>query len=284
MRLQTSLVFTMCLLFSTVSGFSVVEATSCASGYYFNTTLLECKACEVSNSQASADGTSCVCKPRYKATYDSTTQKLTTCTSCGTGYTFGPDRTKCYEGSSTVTAVNDVPACTVDNYIPYLTSAGTVNCRECPYGQYAIKQVTTGSCVKCPHPRQQYVSVNGQYKCTCSADTEYQDLDGTTTCILKTDTSKLTEYSPDVYINYRQVERPGTKSLSSAKVQSPFFSYYYKEAYYKCLVNLNITACQVLANMCVLNMYSQDSTMCKVIINIQSTLPTVSGQSYSEYA
>ncbi len=271
------------VLVAAAAGFSLQDPSSCASGSYFNTTLLKCTTCELANTQAAADNTSCECKPGYKAVYDDSTRKLTGCTACGTGYyTFGPDPTKCYTGSSSVTAnTNGQAACSADNYIQYITSSGTLNCRECPLGEYAVAGVTSGSCVKCPHPRQQYVLVSGTYKCTCQNDADYEDAG--TTCVLRTKYSSVPTDSSDYYISYRQIEKPGGSSLSSAKVLSPFFQTYYKEAYSSCVFDLNATGCEFLANMCVLSMYAVDTAMCKTILSIQSSLPAVSGESYSEY-
>ena len=278
MRLQQ---LYLALLLATVSAISVQDPRTCPSSQYFNLSYLACQACEVPNSQPNSEGDSCSCKPRYRAVFDAANQMLKSCEQCQIGFTFQGDPTQCYPATGSVVGVNNLPACAQDDYIPYLAKSGQIDCRPCPYGQFAVKQVTTGECIKCPHPRQKYGFVNSEYKCSCMNDTEYQDLDGTITCVLKSDANKLPDLTGDVYINYKQIEKPGG-AITSAKVRSPYLANNYREMYYKCLIYLNPTSCQSLANMCVMNMYNPDSASCKVLDTIQGTLPAVSDQPYNE--
>ncbi len=116
MRLQ-SLAF---LFFVFVFSRSLVlqDPTSCPSTHYFNSTLLSCVQCS-ENSQPTSDKSSCVCKNRYRSSYDSATNRLT-CVLCDSGtFTFPPDTTKCYSAATTnVVDNNGLPTCTQDNYIP----------------------------------------------------------------------------------------------------------------------------------------------------------------------
>jgi len=278
MRLQ---LFFLISLFYTSLPIIVQDPKTCLSNQYFNSPKLECSVCP-DNSEKSTDGNSCVCKNRYKTVYDSIKGTIS-CQACPGGQlTFLPDITKCYSLGVGVQDTNGVPTCSAGNQIPYLNSADQIECRSCPYGEYAVAGVTSGKCIKCPHPKQTYINVGGTWKCSCQNSVNYKDIDGSTTCVLSNDTAKLTELVPDVYISYKQIERSGTSSFSSAKVKSNYFSNYYKDAYVYCLLYLDITACQSLANMCIMNMYAPDSTMCRVYNSIKDNLPVVKDQGYSD--
>ena len=242
---------------------------------------MDCVSCPVADSERSPDNFSCVCKAKYAAVYAPMSQQLQRCTLCSNGFSHSTDPTKCFTPTSAVTAVGDLPGCGSNNYEVYINSQGRIDCRPCRYNQYSVKGVTTGGCIQCPHPRQKYVLLNGVYRCSCSSDSEYQDADDTSTCVLRSEASKLTTFVDDKVIVYNQVE-VGPTSMSRATIESEFLKTNYKVSYFNCLLYLNLTACEVLANLCVLKHYDEESATCKAFIRIQDTLPTVSNASVFE--
>lgn len=282
MKREISICLTLSCLFMLASTFTVQNPLSCDTTYYFNMSTLACQSCSsIANSMQSSDGTSCVCMSGFYATYDANTQKLVSCTSCGNQYTFPGDYTKCYTGGSGMYTGYQYPTCTSDNQIPYLSSKTVVACRACPYNQYAVAKVTNGSCIKCPHPRQKYQKISGVYTCSCTGDANYVDLAGTTTCILSNSTI-MSNLETDYYITYNFIEGLST-GISASKVKSAFFTNNFLQAYYECAAFLSNTYCQVLANICVLNMYDTNNALCKNYNQLLSNLPSVTNQTYYEY-
>jgi meckelin len=274
-------IWVLCCLAVSVQSIVVMNTSACASTQYFNTTTLDCVSCPIANSERSPDNFSCVCKAGYKAVYGAMSQELQSCTICSGLYSYSSDPTRCFDATTNVAQVGGLPTCTSNNYEVYLNSAGVLDCRPCPYNQFSVAKVTTGGCIRCPHPKQKYTIINGVYRCSCSSDASYQDIDGTGTCILRSEASKLDTFVDDKVIVYNQVE-VAADSFSRATIESEFLKANYKEAYFNCLLSLNITACQLLANLCVLKHFDEDSATCKAFIRIQDSLPTVSTGSFSE--
>ena len=72
----------------------------------------------------------------------------------------------------------------------------------------------------------------------------------------------------DIKVDYNSVESEGSEELSDMSVQSGVMDTYFWKATAGCQVYGNPNDCQTLANLCVLNLYQADKTVCNIVKEI----------------
>ncbi|XP_053401621.1 meckelin-like isoform X2 [Mercenaria mercenaria] len=214
---------------------------------YFDTTRLECVDCsQDENFQVtSPDGFSCICKLGFK--YKQSFGGNVTCEACPAGQvasSTGYNCLKCPAGVDTTT--NTCASCngTLEIsperqllgqwYTEQGTQVNTISCQQCSDGTQPSADKTR--CEKCTN----VLPVSGDNSCNCPTSTN--EFTGGF-CIPKSYLGNIAE-SDSLYQIPRTVDQV-----------SEFLRYNLKASYALCNVNRNQTACNVLANMCVLTLY-----------------------------
>lgn len=120
-------------------------------------------------------------------------------------------------------------------------------------------------CQYCPDPLMTMIFTNGVYSCRCPTGYTITGLTsmGTQSCIL---TSLTTPFSPFLSTSSQIVYLVAGKTLNSLTIQ-----HYYLQAVSLCTYSgsdLENHYCQLLANLCVLQLYLETSVVCKNYLDI----------------
>jgi meckelin len=225
----------------------IVSVTSsqqcqCAKGYYSsiiaNPYSFICSPC--ANFSASlVDGTKCLpCDGATFAVYDNTRQDC----SCPANYKLIE-----YDTAGNVLPAKQCIACPSNSVV---LSSNSYQCKTCPDKNMTIQ--SSGTCV-CGGTAVAEPSINPQF---C--------LPGSTVNSLVT---------TDMYkISYWDLRSDDSGEASAASYTSYPFVYYYRYSAVQCLLQQNRTACQILANLCVLQKYYSNSAACQEFNNIATPL------------
>ncbi|EDV25938.1 uncharacterized protein TRIADDRAFT_55538 [Trichoplax adhaerens] len=233
--------------------FPLVNKT-CTSTQYYDIATLQCKNCGL-NQERSSDGTYCICLNGYRILSDNggpPTSSLQ-CQKCPTNTASSTDRRDCIR-------------CSSSNPFDSATQA----CRSCPAGDISnvrFRNISIGStfsvvpvleCSTCGDSYQPDITRQNCVRCD-----EYV-LNLTSTCVCSN--------APGTYIQYggvcfdtgssNNIVVPSSSSMTITYEDSQstsVVSYYLSEnllaAKTLCQQNFNYTACQLLANLCVVNHY-----------------------------
>lgn len=253
----TTVVLNTTLGYSTLG--SITASYPCTAGQHFQSANLICSKCP-DNFFVSADQQSCYCQPSYQ-TQDA--KSLTaTCTPCATGVA-SKDQKTCI-------ACTGSCKCAGNQYLSLV--GATYQCTNCPDGTFTeegligVSTQSYYSCQPCPLKGQVW-SVN---KCECPVG---QVAKGTF-CVDQADyTAIVGTYNPETSdtVNYREVETGVSTTLGSDKTDpSNTFTTLLPESLFTCLKYQNIKQCQILSNLCVLQMYDPNAAPCKAIRTIQA--------------
>ncbi|CAG9329728.1 unnamed protein product [Blepharisma stoltei] len=249
--------------------------------YYYNTAIMDCDTCG-DNKIASSDWLSCECAPgTYK---DPTTNELPmfSCIACSPGAPSsdgyacqtcpnGIDQSTkdCYCSSASYEVVEEFnkdgtyltektcQACSSLNYYP---GPGSHSCEQCPYLDIMERDPST-------------------YKCVCISD--YTSSAGT--CVKNSEVADLLTQFPlesarSVIYNYVETNK-GVSQVTIAA--SDTFNYFYLKSLRDCNNTRSIEACQNLANLCVLQLYNEQSTVCQLYEYIEGKRKTATPSSES---
>lgn len=249
-----------CWLAPAAASTFTVANQSCASGSYYDSSSFSCVACD-STEDATADGFGCQCKPGYIRDLSTTSSTAVTppCTACT--YASSSDRLFCMTCDGTTTGFDSGTkecGCSSGKGLIEKDPAGSYrsykSCTTCTAGTIA----NNGVCEACSDPRMQQSTGN----CTCSAD--YTEINGV--CLhAETAAEMQTTYSTSDAYTVSYPDSNGVTSLTSAVISKWFY-----EAAVKCKRHEGTEWCQMLANMCVLNMYSRSSPACALFITLTS--------------
>lgn len=233
--------------------FPFVKPQSCNEAQFFDSVQLSCRECggedgdQRSFQRGSPDGLSCDCKVHHKlVTGDSVGVK---CQPCAVDEVTSFDGWKCIK-CPTKDVRNDTEACLpCDNGILVEKLENSVlkqECLDCPSSTWPDPSINR--CVRCPLDFQ--LASDGN--CTCPP-VKYVISGGSCIPVAKL----LPANGAWSTVTYED----------ELQLKSVFFQEHLQAVIYNCQVIKNITACQVLANLCVLSHYktdsdSDDSTAC----------------------
>lgn len=274
------------LVLFAVSVFCIQLETVCPSDSYFDTTLLACQTCPETQVQSS-DGYSCQCAAGYSKTETDSSSTLA-CQSCGTGAPT-QDFSQCQTCPTGYNAELEECSCDPDNFEVVIERADdgsyltTKRCQSCGSLNY-YPGPTAHECKVCPDPGM--IRESTTYECVCDPNGYKQSGD---TCVSTSEAEGIESIYPletarnVIYYEHESSGSIGTYALSASST----FTYYYLQAARNCS-NYNsdssteddsdynydydsIRGCQVLANLCVLQLYSEESTVCKLYQNLMQS-------------
>ena len=216
------------------------------------------------------------------------------CVECGTGSVYDIQSYECTCSNPLKQASSNTPVSTrrlVEIYTDINSTPSSKNCIPCPRGTaimsadlYADDESyfqTAGmkyiadpyKCASCPDPNMFF---DTDYNCVCDSVSGYivagEPLIGNQRCI---------KYMPSISsaydkVSFYSVQDPKERSHAvKMEVDSIVFSHYYMHAASECEyfrgVNIKgFTACQTLGNLCVMQLYDQDTSACRLLRNIIS--------------
>ncbi|KAI3659932.1 hypothetical protein MP638_004959 [Amoeboaphelidium occidentale] len=191
-------------------------------------------------------------------------------------------------GSETCTpCLNEQCSCPKSSVIVLKDAVGKdlnqTQCLNCPTNSYPSADGL--KCIKCPDPNMVTVSTaGGSYSCTCPSPPYYSTpVNGT--CI---ENSLATQILADYSINsIGMVEYTSLVSSNGietkATVKSAVMSNIFVKVAAQCKYDKNDTACQTVANMCVLQMYNRNTAECRLYTDIARLGGTGSNSDFPDW-
>jgi len=252
--------------------------TSCTEATeWFDTAAFTCRACgqnEVADTTTTPAGRSCVCKPGHVRA-----DPGAACTPCAAGQAPNREATTCLpcDGATTTTGQgSEVGQCTcaqADQIFTETVAGGsgrvlTLACSACQAGEFPG---AGWECKKCAHFVQEYKPVKkakprGAYSCQCKAGYRAAGAG----CVTEADYVKFSESLPpsgylSVTYRFRYLANGQKDPNKPLSLDSDVFAHYFVEAGIGCWQDKVPRHCQVLANLCVLTLYDQDSGPCRFL-------------------
>ena len=128
-------------------------------------------------------------------------------------------------------------------------------------------------CETCPAFGMTRSTVTFQCECATSFVTAGDIcIDSTEVAVIENEFSSETAANV-IYLSHETSDDVGTHSLSS----SDTFEYYYLKSGYNCRQHKSLQDCQCLANLCVLQLYNQDTTVCQLYNAIGDERSVING-------
>eukprot|EP00794_Sanderia_malayensis_P012250 gene12250-13512_t len=253
---------------------SYSDPSRCSSNQYFQFSSLLCQNCEP-NMNKSSDGLSCMCKAGYYFVQNDGGDKNVKCNPCGANEvtstdkwscvkcqadtTFDATTRTCKKRCNTTTAISDKQ----QNGESYFDKRR--RCIKCLNDTQP--DLTQTSCKRCDNNVLTITSsLNTGISCQCPETTQVTSRGGV--CMRKTILDSFNIPDSSAAANAYTVKFPQQSIISA------FFVNNLQAAKVLCCVNRNFTACQLLANLCVLTDYNKD--------NFESSL-TLNTDACSEY-
>lgn len=249
--------------------FTVASQTSCASGEYYDIASFSCVACDATQ-DVTSDGFGCVCKAGYIRDFSGTGTSAPNppCTKCAQASS--SDRYHCMTCDGTTTGYDTSTlecGCAASLGLVEVDLSGVIqsakSCITCTAGSY----LHNGVCTACADPYMQASAGT----CACSAAyTQVNDvcLNTATYNDIQTTYPASSAYT----VKYNDVESAAGGSTTS--VTSAVLSQWFYEAAVKCKRQAGVEWCQMLANMCVLQMYETSASACALFISLTTALTT----------
>ncbi|KAL9644222.1 hypothetical protein ABK040_005683 [Willaertia magna] len=266
------------LSFTLFLGICFVEAQvgvnfgwTCSLPQYFDTTTFQCKSCSV-NYQRSYDSFTCACSEGYIQTISSTGSIV--CNSCSLASS--RDRSKCMGCSaSTLGFDSSIKDCKCggnqklvekDSLGNYLTNKECLSC-----GLNSIPDPNDRyTCKSCPD----LLMISSADGTECLCPTGYQKWEKS--CIYKDAYQNVnSKYPADTAssLTYTQVfENSRSGSASTETIKSYFFYQNFYRAAANCQQFSEAKSCQLLSNLCVLQLYDESTPACKMYFSILDTI------------
>ena len=254
------------ILFALVSSFQL-SVTCSPSTYYYDTSVMECKSCPT-NQQASPNYLSCICQAGMAKTTDTRNHTSFSCSLCPTGQVPSSDQYECqYCPNNSIS--NNECSCSANQIIEeynqttdYLSTKECIACNSSTYpgsNSYA--------CVECPDINM--IRDPTTFACICISNSYYSS---DNTCIPQSDqiASGIEENHPverSMKVIYSNLVT--SQGIISTTIASDTFGYFYMKAAYDCYKYSDTTSCQLLGNLCVLQLYNISADVCQLYQQLQ---------------
>jgi len=253
----------------------------------FDISSLSCQACPANSGVSSSDSERCRCNAGYAGSGALADTYALVCSDCvALGMVANQDRTACMNCSTTQGAVFDATVrecvCPTGYVLAERDLGGSLfadgkRCVRCSNTTRAFPAVDPYVCRACPDP---LMSMLADGTCTCQApDWTAVTYGESSTCVWTTSLNSISaSYSPVnaqvmQYNDVRSVDGASSYSKSPG-INSILLNTYFLAAITKCWVQQERHACQLLANMCVLQKYHQSSTACLAFRTRQTVITT----------
>lgn len=206
----------------------------------------------------------CECLPGYARSAESADQFLPVCSKCpsGTPARSFNDPTSCVSCSGSATFNDFLQDCTCPENFIVVESGNQKTCQACDPSAYAgpaTNRVVT-ECQRCPQEGQSYNKLRNPWVCECDSTLAGAYSQAGDMCYFTSVTAPLAADSKQ--IEYRAVETRN-KNDGTLNLQSGIMSFYYTQAVVGCETYGQPKACQMIANLCVLNLYKASADACK---------------------
>lgn len=199
--------------------------------------------------------------------------------SCGSGATWQTDIKDC--------------VCPQPQYVMEVDNGTGTFVKQCsqscnPDAWPGPTKVRVDACYPCPFEGQIYDYLTVPPTCACDPNKNFVDAAGQ--CLLTSFANEFTSTASDfsesraIQISYNSVETRNTGSgqwsLSLISHNSGTMQYYYLDAAVGCSEFKDVKKCQLLANLCVLQLYNQASVVCSLYRDIVKNLDTLAYPDY----
>jgi len=156
----------------------------------------------------------------------------------------------------------------------YLSIKQCLNCSE---NAYPGPPFPVYSCRACPNG-QKYDKKISPWKCICELTDQVVAGDE---CVPLSDSKFLTDTYPlnaAKSLTYNNQETNNERVDSTLTIaSSDTFDFLYLKSAYHCLASLETKSCQILANLCVLQLYDENNPVCKLYQFINNQREIVNG-------
>lgn len=255
-------VFTLLLLLGQSLCILEMDPYDCEEGYY-NPLLLNCSLCPGS-SRPSADRLTCVCPLNSVRSYPGETNHSFNCVGIVNKdcYSFPPYPEREFAAVADKVQFNSTTSlleCIVNTTVPYLNDNKEIDCRPCGQNEGIGEADGRKVCVPCPDPRQGKDSYGN---CICPdgyISPIISQVTLTNVCIHSSSSAELS-VSPDA----QEADVFDENGALIGNCQSEYTNEHLATTAFRCRNNKNITACQHLANMCVMQLYGTVYSACRL--------------------
>lgn len=151
----------------------------------------------------------------------------------------------------------------------------TKECFECADNTYPGPPLPAYYCKACPD-NQSYDKSSTPWKCACISPNQVVAGDE---CLSLADSQIITNLYPlnvAKSLTFNNLETGDSNVDSTLTIaNSDTIDFLYLKSAYNCLNNINSKSCQVLANLCVLQLYDQNNPVCKLYQYINNSRESV---------
>ena len=193
------------------------------------------------------------------------------CSTCSTNLSPSLDKSTCLSCNSPATFNSSLSKCTCNSHDYYLfDSENAINCAQCPSDHAVSSTKNNGyECVLCESPRT--IDAANNNRCSCPNT----HISSGKACVTSSDATTITNtYS------LTQSKQVSFKNIDTSEIvtitNSLLFEYYFLDAAVNCNIYKDITACQILGNLCVLTMYSDAHNVCILFTSTSNSINTPS--------
>lgn len=227
---------------------------------YYDTSVMQCTSCGT-NKVGSADYSTCICAPGYAKTESTRDLPTFVCAKCDSGVP-SLDQYTCQSCPDSIDSSKNECVCDWASFEviiekdlqgEYLDSKKCVACKSSAYypGKFSY------TCEACPDSNMERDADTNE----CSCKSGYVESQGS--CVSSSELVDL-EISESaytmIYNNRENAQGVGSHTLSPSYT----FRYFYQKAALDCYTYQVIKGCQIIANLCVLQLYNEDSEVCRV--------------------
>jgi hypothetical protein len=152
-------------------------------------------------------------------------------------------------------------------------------CFKCADNTYPGPPLPVYNCKACPDG-QTYDKTSTPWKCSCVLSNQVAAGDE---CLPLSDSQIITNLYPVIVaksLTFNNIETADSNVDSALTIaNSDTIEFLYLKSAYHCISNLEAKSCQVLANLCVLQLYDQNNPICKLYQYIYNSRSSVTDSS-----
>lgn len=223
-------------------------ATVCGSTGYLDPLSLTCQNCSMANTVPRTDGNpGCQCQWPYVAQLSADDSSIMSCSACPSNTVPDLLQQNCYQCATSVSS--STSTCTCQSWEIQMEINGTFSCVACPPYQY---RSSAFQCSQCSDPTRMTRNNNTGTQCQCA--TGFSLYQGS--CLYNSHSGdNITPTTSSQTVVY---------STLGVSVLSATFNSLYVASAKRCKFESNATACEVLTNLCVLQLYATSADACSV--------------------